>query len=603
MDAIRMEVIHQAARERALAPWGQRGAPVERAASVLGLSVQRTHTLVARVSQALTLAAPRQRRSDAGNSAVSLEELRMISGAMTHDRRAGKWMLSCKDAIEMLVEDGKLSTRLSPERIGQLLRERGLHPKQLAAPAPAVRMRTEHVNALWEIDASVCVLYRTPKGELLLLEEDGVHYKNKLDNYTRVMNDLLVRYVGTEHASGAIGVRFYQGGETTENALDFLMWLMTQRHDLEGRAMPPHGVPFMLYTDQGSAFKSAPFTNFCSALDIHLQHHKPRNSRATGQVENAQNLVERGLESRLRFLDPATITMDRLQGLGELWMHAYNGTRRHSRHNMTRYAAWSLIESQHLRIAPPMDVLRALPATMAKTRKVSTDMLVSFAFKNQGSQDYDVRYVPGLSPRDEVFVTVNPFALPAVRVGVTDSETGEIVWHQVEPVQRDRLGYDLAAPVAGREYKAMPATPADQRRQAIAAQAFATAAGPATAQQAEAAQRAKATPYLGQIDPFADLKAQASQAPSYLQRKGVAHAAAAPTVEAVRLSIAEACKRIRIALGNLGVAFDPGTFAWLAERHGSEGVPEDAVQALIASHRQPQVAAPAVGLRAVGGGA
>ena len=172
MDAIRMEVIHQAARERAQAPWGQRGAPVERAASVLGLSVQRTHTLVARVSQALTLAAPRQRRSDAGNSAVSLEELRMISGAMTHDRRAGKWMLSCKDAIEMLVEDGKLSTRLSPERIGQLLRERGLHPKQLAAPAPAVRMRTEHVNALWEIDASVCVLYRTPKGELLHVKVD-----------------------------------------------------------------------------------------------------------------------------------------------------------------------------------------------------------------------------------------------------------------------------------------------------------------------------------------------------------------------------------------------------------------------------------------------
>lgn len=433
-----------------------------------------------------------------------------------------------------------------------------------------------------------------------MLLEEGVHYKNKLENYTKVMDQLLVRYVATEHASGAIAVRFYLGGETTENALNFLMWVMTQRTDLQGRAMPFHGVPFMLYTDQGSAFKSSPFVNFCSTMDMRLVHHKPRNSRATGQVENAQNLSERGLESRLRFMDPATITMDRLNSMAELWMHSYNGTRRHSRHGMTRYAAWSLIESQHLRIAPPMDVMRALPATMAKTRRVSDDMLVSFAFKTQGSRDYDVRYVPGISPRDEVFVSVNPFALPAVRVGVTDRETGEIVWHQVEPVQTDRMGYDLSAPVAGQEHKAMPATPADRKRKEIAAQAFATPDGPATVQQVEAAQRAKATPYLGQFDPMADIKAKASEAPTYLQRKGLPHAAAAPTVEAVRLSVAEACKRIKRDLKD---DYDTGTYAWLSDRYGSAGVPEDVVQAMVASRRQAATGeqAPVVGLRAVGG--
>ena len=593
-----MEVIHQAARERADAPWGERTAIVERAASTLGLSVQRTHTLVTQASKDLGLQQARQRRSDAGTTAVTEADLLQISGAMSSARRAGKWELSLEATLDMLYAAGKLSARLSPGRIAVVLRQRGMHPEQLAAPSAAVRMRSEHPNAVGQMDFSVCVLYRTPKGELLLMEEDGVHYKNKLHNYTRVMNDLLVRAVYTDHASGAVATRFFIGGETTENALSFLMWVMTQREDSQGVAMPFHGVPFILYTDQGSAFKSTPFVNFCRAMGIELLHHKPRNSRATGQVENAQNLVERGLESRLRFLDPESITMDRLNALGELWMHWFNGTRRHSRHGMARYGAWNLIQAHQLRIAPPMEVMRALPATMAKTRKVTDDMRVSFAFKGQPSNDYDVRYVPGVSPRQEVYVTVNPFALPAVRVGVTDRETGEIIWHQVEPVQTNRFGFDVQSPELGKDFRAMPATPADAHRKAIAAQTYATEAGPATVEQADHAKRDKATPYLGQFDPLADLKA--AKVPSYLPRKGVEHTAAAPSVEAARLSVAEACKRIKLALG---AAYDPSTYAWLSDRHGTAGVPEDAVQALIAARRQQPGDVPGTGLRAVGGGA
>ena len=593
-----MEVIHQAARERAQAPHGERGAIMERAASVLGLSVQRTHALVRQASHALTLSDPRRRRSDAGTTAVSEADLLLISGTMLDSRRAGKWMLSAEAAIDMLHAAGQLSARLSPGRILQVMRERGMHPEQLAAPSPATRMRTEHPNAVWQIDASVCVLYRTPKGELLLLE-DGVHYKNKLENYTRVMNDLLIRFVGTDHASGCVATRFYLGGETTQNALDFLMWMMSPRTSAEGDNMPFHGVPLAIYTDQGSAFKSAPFVNFCRTLDIKLLHHAPGNSRATGQVENAQNLVERGIESRLRFLDPYAITMGRLQALGELWMHWFNSTRRHRRHGMQRYSAWNLIESHQLRIAPPMEVLRELPSTMAKTRKVSDGMLVSFAFKGLGSKNYDVRYVPGLSPRAEVYVTVNPFELPSVRVGVTDRETGEIVWHQVEPVQHNRFGFDVQAPELGEKFHAMPATPADAHRKAIGAQAYATDAGPATVAQAELARKNKQAPYLGQFDPLADLKA--AKVPAYLLRKGTDLQAAAPSVEAVRLSVAEACKRIQLALKT---DYDPGTYAWLSERHGGDGVPEDAVKALIAARRQaPGEASYAVGLRAVGGAA
>jgi len=164
-------------------------------------------------------------------------------------------------------------------------------------------------------------------------------------------------------------------------------------------------------------------------------------------------------------------------------------------------------------------------------------------------------------------------------------------------VQRDQLGFDKSAPIMGQSYQAMPETPADVWRKKIAAQAYATADGPATLEQADKARRDKQAPYLGQFDPLADLKA--AQVPAYLPRKGTALAAAAPTVEAARLSVAEACKRIKLALKD---GYDAGTYAWLMERHGSAGVPEDAVQALIAQHRQAAAAVPLVGLRAVGGG-
>jgi hypothetical protein len=144
----------------------------------------------------------------------------------------------------------------------------------------------------------------------------------------------------------------------------------------------------------------------------------------------------------------------------------------------------------------------------------------------------------------------------------------------------------------------MPATPSDVHRKAIAAQAYATADGPATAEQVEQAMKRKQAPYVGQFDPLADLKA--AQVPAYLPRKGVDLAVTAPTVEAVRLSVAEACKRIKLALKD---DYDSATYAWLSKQHGDAGVPEGAVQALITAWRQKTLDTDqAVGLRAVAGG-
>lgn len=601
-----MEVITNAAHEAAAAAHGARGAIVQRAAALLGLSAQRTHTLVAQASHQLGLTKPRKRRVDAGASAITNDELETIAGTILLDRRAGKWMISLQETIDMLHAAGKVATRLSANHVARLLRQRGLDGRSLAQPTPHVRMRTEHINAVWQVDASVCVLYRAPSGELQLLDVDGVHYKNKPANLVQVIDKLLVRFVAAEHASGAKAVRFYVGGETTGNALDFLMWAMTQRQDAKGTAMPLHGVPTMLYTDQGGCFKSAPFRNFCSAMNIRQQWHKPRNSRATGSAENTQNVFERGFESRLRFMDRAQITVPMLNALAELWMHAYNGTHVHSRHNMAPYAAWSTIGPEHLRVAPAMEIMRELPVSLAETRTVTGNLRVSFATRGLRSREYDVRYVPGVSVGDKVLVCINPLAAPAVRVGVTNRETGEIAWHEVQPAAKGWMGYDADAPVLEKgEFKAMPATPADDRRARIAAQAFARDGLPATPTQVQAAVRSGAAPYLGQFDPFADIKAKADSLPHFLQQRGTPHEAMAPRVEPERMSVAAACQYMRQALGDL---YDPGTYAWLAQKHGDAGVSRDVADGLVAARRQAMepVDVPAMpvptGLRAVGGG-
>ncbi len=598
-----MEILIAAAHECAAAKHGELGAIIGRAARVLDLSPQRTHTLVAKTARSLGLATPRKKRVDAGESAITDADLDVIAGARWKGLRNGKSMGTLEETINMLHQEGKISARLSAGHVGKLLRQRGLDLDSLTTPAPHVRMATRHINAVVQADASVCVLYRAPGGGLRLIEEGGVHYKNKPQNLVPVLDKLLTRFVAVEHASGCIAARFYVGGETTENLLDFLMWLFTQRHGAGGEPMPFHGVPYTLYSDQGGMFKSGPVRSFCSAMDIRQQWHAPGNSRATGSAEVAQNLFERGFESRLRFIDRASMDVPTLNALAEQWMHAFNGTKKHSRHGMTRYAAWSTIGAEHLRLAPSMEVMRSLPASLAQPRQVSGNMTVSFALKGQGSREYDVRYVPGLSPRDKVLVCVNPLAAPAVRVGVTDSDTGEIVWHQVQPAQEGFMGYQAGAPVLGKDdYQAMPATPADERRARIRAQAYAKGNAPATALEAKEAEKAGATPYQGQWNPFADIQARAASLPQFLQQRGTPHETQAPSVVAERLSVAAACQFMRQELGEL---YDPGTYAWLAQKHGDAGVPRDVVDGLVAARRQamePVDALVQVGLRAVGGG-
>ncbi len=98
-----------------------------------------------------------------------------IRHAARGTRKNGKRLYSIADAVETLRSNGFITAGrtdeatgeffpLSEDTISRALRNYGLHPEQLDAPAPSSEMASLHPNHVWEIDASLCTLYYLSNG-------------------------------------------------------------------------------------------------------------------------------------------------------------------------------------------------------------------------------------------------------------------------------------------------------------------------------------------------------------------------------------------------------------------------------------------------------
>lgn len=572
---------------------GEKGAVIARACEQLQCDEQTVYRKLAKAG----LETGRKKRSDKGQATYTRDELALIGGMLTASTRANdKRLLTVQDAVEILHADGKLPVVMSAGRVSQLLRDNVLHPEQLAHQSPAVALRSLHPNHCWQLDASVCVLYYMRGGNLQSMPRDEF-YKNKPQNLAKVVNDLCVRFACTDHYSGTIWTRYYTGGETSENLIEFFLWCVSQR-----AGCPAHGVPFMVMLDPGAANKSHMFKALCNRLQVKLIINEVGNARAKGQVENAHNIIERHFEGRLRFM-PA-LNLQTLNEHCDRWQVAHNSSRRHSRHGQPRYSMWMRITGEQLRIAPPIDLLRELVTTVEETRRVSNTMTVSYSVKGFGRADYDVRYVPGVLAGQTLTVVVNPYRAPAIDVQYVDKATGEIAWICVEPMQVNEAGFKLSAPVIGEQFHAMPNTQADSARNEL----LKAAHNVSTLEEAEKARKTHRQAYAGIVDVMADVNA--TQVPAYLPRRGTALETEKRSVASARLTCVEAAKRLRMSMG---VAYQPSTYAWLQERFGDVGVPEDQIEAIAhqlgeqactefeADLREENAEAGAPALRVVGG--
>ena len=536
----------------------------------------------------VTVKPQRKRRSDAGNTTLSLADAKRLSAQMMEGYRANdKSIQSLTLSLEQLRAENPLfasaidpdtgeTRQLSDGACARALRAYALHPEQLRAPAPVQALASDHPNDVWQIDASISTLFYVP-GERQSGMQDmapGVFYKNKPENFEKIKRQRLTRYVLTDHCSGSIFVLYVPGGESTVNMAESFLAAIAQR---PGQQM--YGVPFHLMMDPGSAGIGGAFMNLLRRLQVTPVVNKAGNARAKGQVENAHNLVETNFESGFKFTHVPSI--DWINDKAQMWMRHYNSARTHTRHKMTRWDKWLEITQQQLRLVDAK-LARDLITHAPETPKVDSEMQVRFA-----SRVWSLRDVPGVMVGEKVSITYNPFDVATAFLVQHDADGQELLV-PVPEVQEGAHGFSAGAARIGREMKSMPDTAATTNRKLIER----LATGTDTDEAAAAARKAKTLPFGGTHNPYAHHEPSLPTA-VVLPRRGTDLGATTRVAQAEPelLTHFEAAK----VLVAKGVTMNSELLTTLKGLHPA-GVPETQIDALVA---RLTVRA---GLRVVGGG-
>ncbi|RJX32382.1 MAG: integrase [Oxalobacter sp.] len=567
----RLVAIAQAAR---CAGHGKKGEIYDAACVELGMSRQ---TLMRKLKE-VSVTAARKRRCDAGRTSLGRDEAAQISAALVEStRKNGKRLLAVGDATQILRYNSMVRAEsvnpatgeirpLSESTIHRALRTYRLHPDQLTAPAPVTELASRHPNHVWQIDASLCVLYYLRNGSkggsgLQVMPVDQFN-KNKPKNLARIAADRVWSYEITDHTSGWIYVQYVMGAESGENLCSVLIDAMQER----GGADVMHGVPKILMLDAGSANTAAMTKNLCRSLGIEMIVHAPGNARATGSVEKARDIIERSFEPGLKF-QPVE-DLDALNEAARKWRMHHNFTARHSRHGKTRSALWMTITADQLIKAPSVEVCRALAVASPVSRVVTPKLRVPF-----GGREYDVSTVPNVIVGEKLMVTRNPWRDDAAQI-VLVGDDGREVYHLVAEVARDKYGYAVDAATIGERYSRHADTPA----QTAAKEIEMLVTGTHSLDEAAAVRKARALPFGGKLDPWKHI--DDTQLPEFLPRRGTAHDLVSQRVELPPLSHVEAARLIKPRIESAGQEWSAQTFAWLQQRF-AEGVPPDQVDQIV----------------------
>lgn len=512
----------------AATPRGGKGALIAAAAGELAVAPQ----TLQRYLNAMTNKPARKRRSDAGESALTRDEAARISALLVETlRKNGKRLASVGRALDILRANGEIRAErvdadgvirpLSDSAILRALRAYGLHPDDVLRPAAAITLASRHPNHVWQIDASLCVLYYLPRQAGLQVMDRAVFYKNKPANNARIEHDRVWRYAITDHASGHIYAEYVLGAESGENLAGVFINAI-QKRDGE----PAHGVPLVAMLDPGSANTGQLFKSLCAALQVKVQINEVGNPRAKGQVEKAHDMIERDFEAGLKFV--RIDSLETLNTAAARWRKAFNGTNVMARHGMTRYEAWLRITAAQLRVAPEAAICRELATTGPEERTVKDTLQISY-----GGRLYDVSGVPDVQNRDKVLVCRNPWRPECAQVIARDAD-GREVYHVIEPVSKDEWGFAEGSPVITEEYKRHADTPAQKAAKAIELLVMEAD----TLEEAAAKRKGKALPFGGRLDPWKHMEAAAAALPAYIPKRGTPLETPLPGIAAAPDSLA-----------------------------------------------------------------
>lgn len=575
MSAVITRRLVDLSRALEAAPRKEKTALCKAAAHELGMSLA---TVYRRLGDLKVDKPSRKKREDAGSSILTEQEAETICTIIIESaRRNDKRLYSLEDAVEVarssgLIQAGRVNTEtgeytpMSISAIRRAMINYRRHPDILLAPAPVTELVSRHPNHVWQIDASLCVLYYLKPGAarengLRVMEADKF-YKNKPRNLARIAADRVWSYEITDHYTGWIFVEYVMGAESSENLCTVLINAMQER----GGADMLHGVPKILMMDPGSANTSEITTNLCRSLGIRRIVHAPGAARVTGQVENARNIIERKFEAGLKFQPVANL--DELNALATKWRSVFNATATHRRYGKSRSDLWMTIREDQLTKAPSVEICRSLAVSEPVKRKVTAKLRVPFE-----GREFSVSMVPNVCVGNSLMVTRNPWRDDSVQIHATNAE-GQEIFYVAPAIITNEAGFDIEGAVIGEEHKRHADTPAQIARKAAARIAM----GEATEEGVEAARKAQRIPFGGELQPFKRI--EEAQLPEFMPRRGPAHELTPPIIEEPPISVFAIAKRLQ----PLFPSWSPDHYAWLSKKFPA-GAKEEELESIEAQLR------------------
>jgi hypothetical protein len=430
---------HELVRELKEAKNGDKDKVIDKYRKMTGKSTQSLY----RIASGNGFDSGRKKRKDNGTCRLNDEQLHFISGLVyTSSRELKGTIMDVETALSIAVDNRIIDPGIcSVAWLTKLLRDRQMNAAALDTPEPHIQMRSLHPNHVHIFDASVCIQYYLKGQKGLRMMREDKFYKNKWQNFVKEKKKL-IRYILADHFSHSLYVKYYySGGETQANLYDFLLSAWSGgKHE----KYPFRGVPFFMLMDAGAANISRAILAFLERLEIEIPKSLPHNPGRQGSAEVAQNIVESKFESRLRF-QPAC-TVEELNDWALDWCVHFNGTKKHTRHGMTRTECWLKIKKEELRELPDKEILHDLFAEPETDRTVTGRYSISFR-----AEEYNLKHIEGLLPnRSKVKVILRPFLWPEIGVVFKDRE------YLVKPIGKVDGGFREDAAVIGREYKRMP---------------------------------------------------------------------------------------------------------------------------------------------------
>jgi hypothetical protein len=501
------------------APHGQRGDLVRDRAAALGISIQ---TCYRRLE---TYGGWTSGRIRVGKSRLDDATLKEVAAVYREgSRENGKQVMTVDLACSILEQSGR-SIPVSGSQVSRLLRGARLDRRGQDLAQHFGQMRSPHPNYAHQVDPSLCLIYYMGGRQRIIRESE--FYKNKLDAVAKIDRKCW-RYVLTDHASSLIHLRYFEArGESQALLFEFLTWAWGRA---EGRL--GHGVPRYLVMDPGSANIGRGIGLLLDALDVEAIVHRPEQAHVKGQVEGAQNIVERQFESRLRF-EPVE-SIDALNLAAGRWQEGWNANalpridsrlRRPGAPPMVRSELWLRIRPEELRELPSREACARLLEGKPEERTVSERGRISYRHPAAGrSCEYDLSACEGVHRGDKVLVS--PMLVPladgsqhAIRVRWEALDGAEQVWRLGPLAELDAFGLPAAAPAWG-EYRGQPKRDAERRADELARLAYpGQTDGERDAQEGRRkARRDQVTPFQGQLNALAHLGQV--QTPTYLPRSG-----------------------------------------------------------------------------------